>query len=150
MRDRSYRGFNATTIWMVEQFGFAITPLCQATSPGFTSGTTSGTSSSMRNALELSIITAPAAATASRISFDTPAPHENSAMSTPSNDSGVISCTVSSPAGTWPHPKNGSFLPAERADASARTSAAGKSTSCSTCKNSAPTAPVAPATATTG
>ena len=62
---------SATTIWMVEQFGFAITPLCQATSPGFTSGTTNGTSSSMRNALELSIITAPAAATASRISFDT-------------------------------------------------------------------------------
>ena len=127
-----------------------MTPLCQATSPGFTSGTTSGTSSSMRNALELSIITAPASTTAWRICFDRPAPQENSAMSTPANDSGVISCTTSSPAGTWPQPAKGSLLPAERADASARTSLAGKSTSCSTCRNSAPTAPVAPAIATTG
>ena len=69
---------------MVEQFGFAITPECHAMSPGFTSGTTSGTSSSMRNALELSIITAPARTTASRICLDTPAPQLNSAMSTPS------------------------------------------------------------------
>ncbi len=84
------------------------------------------------------------------MSLDTPAPQLNSAMSTPSNDSGVISCTVRSPAGTWPQPKNGSFLPAERALASARTSLAGKSRSCSTCRNSLPTAPVAPATATTG
>ena len=90
---------SATTIWMVEQFGLAMTPLCQLTSPGFTSGTTSGTSSSMRNALELSIMTAPWETTASRMAFDTEPPAENSAMSTPSNDSGVISCTVSSPAG---------------------------------------------------
>ena len=135
---------------MVEQFGFAMTPECQATSWGFTSGTTSGTSSSMRKALELSIMPAPAAVTASRISLDTEAPAENSAMSTPSKDSGVISCTVSSPAGTSPHPSKGTFLPAERALARARTSLAGKSTSCSTRKNSCPTAPVAPATATTG
>ena len=45
-----------------------------------------------------------AAVTASRSSFDTPAPQLNSAMSTPSNDSGHISCTVSSPAGTCPQP----------------------------------------------
>ena len=63
---------------------------------------------------------------------------------------GVISCTTSSPAGTCPQPAKGSFLPAERADASARTSLAGKSTSCSTFRNSLPTAPVAPAMATTG
>ena len=73
----------------------------------------------MRNALELSIITAPAAVTASRICFDTPAPQLNSAMSTPSKLSGVISCTVSSPAGTWPQPSKASFLPADRAEASA-------------------------------
>ena len=135
---------------MVEQFGFAMTPECHDTSPGFTSGTTSGTSASMRNALELSIITAPEATTASRISFEMPAPHENRAMSTSLNDSEVISCTVSSPAGTCPHPANSIFLPAERAEASARTSDAGKSRSCSTCMNSCPTAPVAPAMATTG
>ena len=104
----------------------------------------------MRNALELSIITAPAAVTAARSSFDTLAPQLKSAMSTPSNDSGVISCTTSSPAGTCPQPAKGSFLPAERADASARTSLAGKSTSCSTFRNSLPTAPLAPAMATTG
>ena len=135
---------------MVEQFGFAMTPECHATSWGFTSGTTSGTSSSMRKALELSIMTAPAAVTASRMALETPAPAENSAISTPSKDSGVISCTTSSPAGTWPQPSKGTFLPAERALAKARTSDAGKSTSCSTRKNSCPTAPVAPATATTG
>ena len=76
---------------MVEQFGFAITPLCSNAAAGFTSGTTSGTSSSMRNALELSIMTAPALTTASRISLETEAPAENSAMSTPSKASGVIS-----------------------------------------------------------
>ena len=135
---------------MVEQFGFAITPLCHATSSGFTSGTTSGTSSSMRKALELSIMTAPAATTASRISRETPAPAEKSAMSTPSKLAGVISSTTRSPAGTWPQPLKGSFLPAEREEASARTSEAGKSRSCSTSRNSRPTAPVAPATATTG
>lgn len=135
---------------MVEQFGLAMTPECHDTSPGFTSGTTKGTSSSMRNALELSIMTAPAATTASRIALETSEPAENSAMSTPSNDSEIISCTVSSPAGTSPQPSKGSFLPAERADASARTSLAGKSRSCKTFRNSFPTAPVAPATATTG
>ncbi len=84
------------------------------------------------------------------MAFDTEAPAENSAMSTPSNESAVISCTVSSPAGTWPQPSNGSFLPADRADASAITFDAGKSRSCSTFRNSLPTAPVAPQTATTG
>lgn len=95
---------------MVEQFGFAMTPECQATSWGFTSGTTSGTSSSMRKALELSIMTAPAAVTASRISLDTEAPAENSAMSTPSKDSGVISCTVSSPGRHESAPLEGHLL----------------------------------------
>ena len=95
-------------------------------------------------------MTAPWETTASRMAFETEPPAENSAMSTPSNDSGVISCTVSSPAGTWPQPLNGSFLPAERAEASAMTFDAGKSRSCSTFKNSLPTAPVAPQTATTG
>ncbi len=146
----SCKGCSAATIWMVEQLGFAMTPLCHSMSRGFTSGTTSGTLSSMRKALELSIITAPAAVTASRNWRDTPAPAENSAMSTPSKASGVISCTSRSPAGTEPQPPNATFLPAERALASARTSAAGKPTSCSTRKNSWPTAPVAPATATTG
>ena len=49
-----------TTIWMVEQLGLAMMPLCQSTSSGLTSGTTSGTSGSMRQAEELSTTTQPA------------------------------------------------------------------------------------------
>ena len=36
-------GASATTIWIVEQLGLAMTPLWRARSPGLTSGTTSGT-----------------------------------------------------------------------------------------------------------
>ena len=97
------RGSSATTIWMVVQLGFAMTPECQAMSAALTSGTTSGTSGSMRKALELSIMTAPAATTASRISRETEAPALNRAMSTPSKLPGVISCTVIS------LPRKGSF-----------------------------------------
>ena len=41
-------GASATIACIVEQFGFAISPLCPSTASGFTSATTSGTSSCMR------------------------------------------------------------------------------------------------------
>ena len=43
----------------VVQFGFAMIPWCLNASSGLISGITSGTVSTMRNALELSIITQP-------------------------------------------------------------------------------------------
>ena len=89
-------------------------------------------------------MTAPAATTASRISRETEAPALNRAISTPSKLSGVISCTVISP------PRKGSFWPAERAEARARTSLQGKSRASRHVSISRPTAPEAPATATTG
>ena len=55
----SWIGLSATTIWIVEQLGFAMMPLCFQMSPGLTSGTTSGVPGSMRQALELSTTTAP-------------------------------------------------------------------------------------------
>jgi hypothetical protein len=55
-----FNSFIAVTAMVVEQFGFAIIPLCFLTSSPLTSGTTKGTSSSSLYALELSITTAPA------------------------------------------------------------------------------------------
>lgn len=51
----------AVQVIVVVQLGFAMMPECFFTSSGFISGTTSGTSGQSRNALELSIKTAPAA-----------------------------------------------------------------------------------------
>ena len=71
--------FSATTIWIVVQFGLAmIRRGDRFASSGFTSGTTRGTSSSMRKALELSIITAPYLVIVPANSRDVPAPAEAS------------------------------------------------------------------------
>src|SRR5665647_3874017 len=51
-------GLSATTIWMVEQLGVAVMPVCDARCAALTSGTTSGTPGSMRNTLDLSIAVA--------------------------------------------------------------------------------------------
>src|SRR5690242_21091620 len=106
MRKASCRGFRATTIWMVEQLGLAMIPLCLATSPGLTSGTTNGTSGSIRQALELSTTTAPARAAIGLYSFETEAGVLDSTMSTPANASGA-----SGPTG-YVSPRNVIDLPA--------------------------------------
>ena len=63
----SCSGLSATTIWMVLQLGLAMMPFGRlAADSMFTSGTTSGTSGSIRQALELSMTTAPRAAAAGR------------------------------------------------------------------------------------
>jgi len=87
MRARSCKGFSATTIWTVEQFGLAMMPLCLAMSARLTSGTTSGTSFPIRQAELLSITTAPALAAIGAYSRLMSAPAEKRAISTPSKES---------------------------------------------------------------
>jgi hypothetical protein len=97
--DLALDGGQRTTIWMVEQFGLAMMSGCSlalkqsAARSGLTSGTTSGTSFSMRKALVLSIITAPAAAAAGAYFFEIEAPAEESTISTPLNDFSVSTST---------------------------------------------------------
>src|SRR3954467_15048096 len=62
-------GLSATTICIVEQFGFATIPRCAAIASGLTSATTSGTSSCMRQKLELSTTTAPADTMGTEVGF---------------------------------------------------------------------------------
>ena len=70
---------------IVVQFGLATIPLgIESRACSLASGTTSGTSGSMRQAEELSITVAPAAATRSARARDVVAPAENSARSRPS------------------------------------------------------------------
>src|SRR5262245_21437599 len=126
------------------QFGFAMIPGCFASCSGLISGTTSGMSLCMRNADELSTTTAPFATAIGAYFFDVELPAENSARFTPSNEDSVSSSTVTNP------PANGSFFPADRADASARTLAYGNLRFSRHCRISTPTAPVAPTTAITG
>ena len=69
---------------MVVQFGFATIPLgIERSADGFTSATTKGTSGSMRHADELSMTTAPAAATFGASSRDVSAPAEKNTTSRP-------------------------------------------------------------------
>src|SRR5260221_8330693 len=128
----------------VVQFGFAIIPLCDFTSTALISGITSGTESSCRNTLELSTTTQPALAAIGANSFEMLPPALNSAMSIPANESLVNSVTVIS------CPRNFSFFPTERADASKVSLPAGKFLFSSVLIISMPTAPVAPTTATCG
>ncbi len=85
IRAKSCSGLSATTIWIVEQLGLAMIPRCFMMSCGLTSGTTSGTSGSMRNALELSTTTAPAAAATGLHSRETAAGVLDRTMSTSEN-----------------------------------------------------------------
>ena len=96
-RKASCSGFRATTIWIVEQFGLAMIPLCLRMSRGLTSGTTSGTSGSIRQALELSTTTAPAFAAIGLYCFETEAGVLDRTMSIPakvSSSSGAIVCVL--------------------------------------------------------
>ena len=137
-------GYSAMSVMAVVQFGLAMMPLCFFTSAALISGITSGTASSMRNALELSTTTQPALAAMGANSFEMPPPALNSAMSMPLNESFVSSVTVMS------CPRNLSFLPTERAEASKVSLPTGKLRFSSVLIISMPTAPVAPTTATCG
>ena len=136
--------FSATTICIVVQFGLAMIPRGRFNaSSGFTSGTTKGMSASIRNALELSIITAPYLVIVSANSFDVPAPAEVKAMSTPLKSSLCCSSFTS-----ISFPRNVYFRPALREEPNNNNSSIGKFLSSSTRRNSCPTAPLAPTIAT--
>ena len=96
----------------------------------------------MRQADELSMTVAPRLAASGASARDTSAPAEKSAISTPSNASGVASAIsmVRSPTLT--------LRPTERPDASRRSSPIGKARSWRTLIIVRPTTPVAPTTAT--
>ena len=80
MCDSASMGFSTTTIMMVVQFGFAMMPRGRTrASAALHSGTTRGTSGSMRNALELSIMTAPYLVMVSANSFEVDAPADTKA-----------------------------------------------------------------------
>ena len=135
-------GLRATTIWMVEQLGVAMMPVLVASASAFTSGTTSGTVGSMRKTLDLSMTVAPAATACGTNSVLTEPPAAKNTRSTPSKEPGPSSRTCTSA------PLYGSVRPAERALASRRSSATGKSRSSRMRRTVPPTTPVAPATAT--
>ena len=95
-------------------------PMWPSRSSGLTCDTTSGTVGSIRQADELSITVAPCATAAGASSFETSAPAEKRAMSTPSKASGVaspISCV-------WPSTET--VLPTDLPDASRRNRPTGK------------------------
>ena len=118
-------------------------PSWPSRSPGLTWLTTSGTSGSIRHALELSMTVQPRFAASGASSLLVPPPALNSAMSTPSNASGVARPTV------WSVPPTFTTRPALRADARSRSSVIGSCFSRRTWIIVRPTAPVAPTTATT-
>ena len=94
----SCSGLSTGIAAMVVQFGLAMMPLGGSiASSGFTSETTSGTSGSLRQAEELSITIAPAAATLGAYSRDIDAPAENSARSSPEKSAVAVSSTTTSP-----------------------------------------------------
>ena len=134
-------GFKATTICIVVQLGLAmiLRGVSKASIP-LTSGTTKGTSASMRNALELSIISVPLAVITSAYSRDVPAPAEAKAMSTPLKSSAlrVSSFTMIS------LPRYVYVRPALRLEPNSNNSSIGKFCWSSVRRNSCPTAPLAP------
>ena len=97
---------------IVVQFGLATIPFgIDASASGFTSETTSGTSGSMRQAEELSMTTAPAAATRGASQSEVVLPQEKSAISSP------VKSALSASSTRTCAPRQGSFDPAERCDA---------------------------------
>src|SRR6266540_5478409 len=136
----SCRGPSAQTSWIVEQFGLATMPWFSVERSPFTSGTTSGTPSASRKAEDLSTQTAPplTAAGTSSLLAGVPMEKKQRSRSPAPSASAVASSTTTSPA---PY---GSFDPAERAEANARTRS--KPRSARSARVTGPTAPVAPTT----
>ena len=129
---------------IVVQFGFAMIPRGRLrASSALHSGTTNGTSSSIRNALELSIITAPYLVMSAANSLDVPAPALVNAMST-SLKSSLCWRSLTS----YSLPRNVYLVPAERSLPNKTRSSIGKFLSSRTRRNSCPTAPLAPTIAT--
>ena len=125
---------------MVVQLGLAMMPRGRLrASAALHSGTTRGTSSSMRKALELSIITAPYFVMSAANSFAVPAPAEVKAMSTSLKSS--LCCSSFT---VYSLPRKVYWVPALRLEPNSRRLSMGKSRPSRTRRNSWPTAPLAP------
>src|SRR2546422_432779 len=96
----------------------------------------------MRNALDLSMTTAPAWTSMGAYAFDWTEPAEQKAICTPLKAPGSIFWTRTG------SPRNGTVLPTERSDATTRSSRTGNLRSSSILSVAWPAAPVAPPTAT--
>src|SRR3989338_3022383 len=127
---------------MVEQFGFAIIPLCFLMASLFTSGTTSGIFGSILKALLLSITTAPDLTAFGAKSRLLEAPAEKRAMLIPLKESSVNLFTLVF------FPLNSIYFPSDLSDANSFKLPTGKFLSSRIDTISLPTAPVAPTTAT--
>ncbi len=136
------RTFSTGMAAMVVQLGLATMPLTASSiACGLTSLTTRGTSGSMRQALELSMTSAPASAKRGAWAREPVAPAEKSATSTPAGSAVATSSTTTE----WP-PKS-IEVPAERAVANRRSSRMGNERSARISSMTVPTWPVAPTTA---
>lgn len=122
----------------VEQLGFAISPLWFSSSSPLISGITNGTPGSIRKAELLSMTAQPFLRACSANWSELWELELNMAKSSPSNDSAVVSRTVS----MLPHACIS--LPADFAEARSRASVTGNSLCSSRRIISWPTAPVAP------
>ena len=117
----SCSGLSTGIATMVVQLGLATIPLAiVASADSLTSGTTRGTSGSIRQADELSITTAPAAAKRGASCREAVAPLEKRAMSMPEGSAVAASSTTTSV------PRKASVRPADRAEAKRRQTAARK------------------------
>ena len=94
LKPNFFNGFKTSISWEVEQFGFATIPLCHFKSSSLTPAITSGTSFSIRKADELSIIIPPRLTISGAYFWLVELPAEASTISTPLNESGVVSSTV--------------------------------------------------------
>src|SRR5271154_3290331 len=113
----SWRALSTGMATMVVQFGLATIPLgMRANASALASGTTRGTSGSMRQADELSITMAPAAARRGARVRETEAGAEDSARSIPERSAVNASSTVISLS------PQGSVVPADRLEARYRIS----------------------------
>ena len=136
-------GFSTGMAAMVVQLGLAMIPLGRSSiACGLTSLTTSGTSGSIRQALELSMTTAPASANRGAWAREPVAPAENSAIWMPAGSAVATSSTTIS------RPSTSIVEPAERAVANRRSSRIGNARSTRMSRITVPTWPVAPTTAT--
>ena len=130
----SCSGFSTGIAAIVVQLGLATMPFGRwSRSSALTSETTSGTSGSIRQALELSTTTAPAAATLGASSSEAFLPLLNRARSRPAKSAVAESSTTTSV------PFHGSVVPAERALAKNLICSTGKSRSSSRRRMTVPT-----------
>src|SRR6187397_3668603 len=135
-------GFSATTIWIVEQFGFAIILSFFVRISALISGTINGFVGSILQALELSITVMPASANFGAHSNEVLHPAEKIATAGLAAIPSVMLTTL------YFFPLNSTSLPTLLSDATGINSVTGKFLSARTCNILVPTKPVAPTTAT--